>query len=424
MNIRTFCSTVARLLPALLLGMAAPAIAQKGDASPKAYTPFAAPIVSTISGAPLTVRVGDEHSFQVLNADVPGVGQLYPSGSSGTADMGWIVHAGGLQYGPDFDEHSNGSASGNLGPVVPYDGRTISAVSGNGSAASPYEVTVSNTLGTSGLNSHEVVRYVNGENYFTKSFTLTNNGSAAQDVSIFLGGDIYLAGDDSGIPYIEAASGSIGGSDCGAPPSYYILYIPLTPADHYTGSSYSSLWSQIGNGALDDTLATQCIDNAAGLQWDRTIPAGSSVTVTAATSFGDIPVIAQFSVTGIAPASGMQGSTVNVTITGLGFAPGMTITLDNGITVGNLVVVDGNTATATLTIAGTAALGPRDVTGTSADGTLTDTLVNGFTVTAEGSGPGPGPSPGAVAIPSTGAIGRLLLLFTLMGTAFVALRRF
>lgn len=411
-------------MPALLLGLVAPAIAQKGDAAPKAYTPFAEPVVSVISGTPLTVRVGDEHSFQVLNADVPGVGQLFPPSTSGTADMGWIVHAGGIQYGPDFGEHSDGSATGSLGTVVPYDGRNISAVSGNGSATSPFEVTVSNTLGVSGLSSREVVRYVNGENYFTKSFTITNSGANAQDVSIFLGGDIYLAASDSGIPYMDA-SGSIGGSDCGSPPSYYILYIPLTAADHYTGSSYSSLWSQIGGGALDDTLATNCIDNAAGLQWNRTIAAGSSVTVTAATSFGDIPDIAQFSVTSIIPASGVQGSTVNVTITGLGFAPGMDITLGNGITVGNLVVVDANTATATLTIAGSAALGPHDVTGTTADGAFTDTLVNGFTVTADGTGPGPGPGPGpgAVAIPSTGDIGRLLLLFTLMGTAFVALRR-
>lgn len=412
-------------MPALLLVLAAPAIAQKGDATPRAYTPFAAPAISTISGTPLTVRVGDEHSYQVLNADVPGVGQLYPPNSSDTADMGWLVHADGVQYGPDFSEHG-GTATSGLGTVVPYDGRNISAVSGNGSAAMPFEVTVSNSLGTSGLSSREVVRYVDGENYFTKSFTISNNGANAQDVSIFLGGDIYLAASDSGIPYMEAASGSIGGSDCGTPPSYYILYIPLTPADHYTGSSYSSLWSQIGNGALDDTLATQCIDNAAGLQWDRTIPAGSSVTVTAATSFGDIPNIAQFSVTGIIPASGAQGTTVNVTITGLGFAPGMTITLGNEVTLGNLVVVDGNTATATLTIAGTAALGPRDVTGTSADSTLTDTLINGFTVTADGTGPGPGPGPGptATAVPLGGpvSLGLMGLLLGVVGLGWMRRR--
>lgn len=256
----------------------------------------AAPVVTTISGNPLTIHIGDDHSFQVFHDSFPGTGQFYPDDATGTADMGWIVHADGTQYAPDFDDHSSSTATGNLGSYTPYaaPGRTVSAVSGSGTSASPYEVTITAALGASGLTSTEVVRYVNGENFFRKSFTLTNNGDVSQSVNIFLGGDIYLADSDDGIPY--RTGNSVGGSNCPvAPatlPNYHVLYIAQTPADRWSGNSYGNIWTQIGNGTLDNALATGCIDNGAALQWNRTLAAGASVTIDAATSFGDIPPIA------------------------------------------------------------------------------------------------------------------------------------
>ncbi len=381
-----------------------------------------APAVRVINGNPLTIHVGDEHSYQIINADIPGVGQIYPSGSTGTADMGWLVHAGGVQYGPDFGNHSSGSATGGLGAVSAYSGRSLSAVSGSGTTADPFQVTIGNQLGASGLSSSEVVRYVNGDNFFSKRFTLTNGGVAAQDVRIFLAGDIYLAGSDSGIPFLEGSSNSIGGSDCGTPASYYILYIPQTPADAYTGAGYSNVWAQIGSGALDSALSTtSCIDNGAAVQWNRSLAPGASVTILATTSFGDIPDIAQFDITNVTPASGTPGATVNVTIQGLGFAPGMQVSFGAGITLSNLVVVNANTATATLSIAGSAALGLRDVVGINAGETLTATLAGGFEVT--GGGPPPPPAP-AQPVPTVGAFGLALLLLGVFAIALVSRRRY
>lgn len=378
------------------------------------------PVVQIISGAPLTVNVGDEHSFQIFNADIPGVGQIYPPGSTGTADMGWMVRADDVLYTPDFSNHSNGSATNSLGTRTPYSGRNISAVAGTGSAADPFRVTVSNELGSSGLSSTEVIRYVNGDNFFTKSFTLTNSGATSQSVNIYLAGDIYLAGADSGIPYREPGSGSVGGSDCGSPASYYILYIPQTPADAWTGAGYSSVWSQIRDGTMDSALSTtSCIDNGAGVQWNRTLAPGASTTIQAATSFGEIPSIVLFDLHSVTPDNGAQGSTVAVTITGLGFADGMQLNFGSGITLGNLVVVDGNTATATLTIAPGAAIGPRNVVGTSADGTLSATLAGGFRVTGTGTPPGP-----AQPVPALGAASLVALLLAVLGIGLVSRRRF
>ena len=381
-----------------------------------------APLVTTIGGTPLTVNVGDDLSFQVRNSAIPGVGQIYPPASTDTADMGWMVHVvtttGHDQYAPDFSDHSDGSATGNLGTRLSYISRSVSAVSGAGTSASPFQVTTTGTLGSSGLRAVQTVRYVNGQNYFTKTLTLNNQGSAPSNVKIFLGADIYLAGADSGVPYRNVAANAVGGSDCGATPSYYILLIPQTPADAWTGNSYSSIWSQIGAGALDNALASGCIDNAAALQWNRTIAAGASVTVQAVTSFGDIPSIAQFNITSVTPPSGAQGTTVNVTITGVGFDASTTFTFGAGITVGNVVIVDGNTATATLTIAPAATPGPRDVGGSN--GTLSATLSNGFTVTA---GAGPGPGAGPVAAPTLDVFGMLALLLMLGAAGMLVLRR-
>ncbi|MCK9490378.1 MAG: hypothetical protein M0Q42_13490 [Xanthomonadales bacterium] len=381
-----------------------------------------APAVQVISGAPLTVNVGDEHSYQIFNDQIPGVGQIYPSGSTGTADMGWMVHADGILYSPDFSNHSSGSATGSLGSRTPYSGRSISAVSGSGSGADPFQVTVQNQLGGSGLESSEVIRYVNGENYFTKHFTLTNTSADTKTVNIYLAGDIYLAGADSGVPYREAASGSIGGSDCGSPASYYILYIPQTPADAWTGAGYGSVWSQIRDGTLDSALSTtSCIDNGAGLQWNRSLAPGASTTIQAATSFGDIPSIVLFDLFNVTPDDGAQGSTVNVTIAGLGFASGMQLDFGSGITLADLVVIDANTATATLTIAPAATVGPRDVVGTSADGATSATLTAGFRVTGAGTPPPPGPTQ---PVPSLGATSLIVLLLGMLVVGLVSLRRF
>ena len=407
---------------ALALSGTVPALAEKADAVP--LQRGGAPAVEVINGAPLTIHVGDEHSFQIHNADIPGVGQIYPSDATGTADMGWMVRAGGVLYSPDFSNHSDGSATSNLGARTPYSGRSISAVSGSGSAADPYQVTVQNQLGSSGLASSEVIRYINGENYFTKYFTLTNTGASAQTVNIYLAGDIYLAGFDSGIPYREPGSGSVGGRDCSTPASYYILYIPQTPADAWTGAGYGAVWSQIGSGSLDSTLSTtSCIDNGAALQWNRTLAPGASTTIQAATSFGDIPSIVLFDLHSVTPDNGAQGSTVAVTITGLGFADGMQLNFGSGITLGNLVVVDGNTATATLTIAPSAAIGPRDVVGTSADGTISATLTAGFRVTGAGTPPPPPPG-SAQPVPSLGATSLVTLLLGMLIIGLVSVRRF
>lgn len=265
--------------------------------------------VTTIEGSPLRINVGADNAFQVYNLNIGAgnVGQLYPS-EQGLADMGWFVRVGGQLTAPDFYEHG-GTATAGIGPYVTYGSRAVSGVSGNGSAATPFAVTVTGTV--AGMNATQAISYVNGENFFRKVFTLSNPGSQPVAATVFLASDIYLANSDSGTPYREPTSGSPGGQTCaGVSPVYTILHVPLpgvAPAA-FTADGYASVWSQVGANALNNTVnPSACIDNGAGLQWNVNVPAGGSVTISAATSFGDIPTIVQGSLPVAAPTLGTWG---------------------------------------------------------------------------------------------------------------------
>ena len=250
-----------------------------------------APAQVSIAGNPLTINIGDDHAFQVYNNAIGAAGQIYPSGS-GLADMGWLVRIGSNLTAPDFGNHTGGTATGGIGAYTAFGNRSVSAVSGSGTAATPYMVTVQGSVG--GMTATDVVTYVNGENFFRKALTLQNPGSSPVTARVFLGSDIFLANSDNGTPYREPNSGSPGGQTCaGITPVYTILHIPTGSAPSgFTADRYNGVWSQIGAGALDGAVnPSACTDNGAALQWDVTVPAGGSSTISAATSFGAIPVI-------------------------------------------------------------------------------------------------------------------------------------
>jgi hypothetical protein len=93
--------------------------------------------------------------------------------------------------------------------------------------------------------------------------------------------------------------------------------------------------------------------------------------------------VQKFEVLSIAPATGARGATVNVTITGRCFDPSalvqQVLVSGLGVTVLNVVVVDGQTVQCVFDIGALAATGARDITVKT--GLFTHTLVNGFTIT-------------------------------------------
>ncbi|HYI12454.1 MAG TPA: hypothetical protein VEK57_25600 [Thermoanaerobaculia bacterium] len=347
-----------------------------------AVTAHAVPAVQTITGSPLTILIGDDTSYQVLNSTIGPIGQIYPGGcTTSVADAGIFTSIGGVLYAPDFQAHPCGSAMGGISPSVPWVPVSTGAVTGSGTALSPFAVNVVVDAGTTGVRMSATYSYVNGDPFFriTKVFTSTNPVA----LNVYTGADIYLGGSDRGVPYLEPTSTSPGGRDCGAVPGYTILLIPTTPADHYAARLYNSVWTEIGQqGNLSDTVGSGCMDNGAALQWQRTLSAGGSTTITSAVSFGPIPAIVQFNVTSVSPPQGYQGNTLTVVITGIGFQSNTTFDFGPGITVTTTAINSSTQATVTIAIAPAATVGPRNVTGTQSPGGLTATLVNGFTVLA------------------------------------------
>lgn len=368
---------IAVLLATLL--MAAPLLAKEPTMPGKSA--LAAPTFTTINGNPLQINVGSDGSYQVFNAAVPGQGQIYPSSANQTADMGWFVRVGNTLYAPNFGAHPGGTATGGLGSSTAFAETSLGPVIGDGTVATPYSVRVVNGLGITGLTATKRTFFVTGNNYFTEQFRLLNSTFSPITATVFLGSDIYLASSDSGVPLREPASGSPGGRTCdGVAPVYNILHIPLTPANNYTAVTYSSVWTQIGGGTLNNTVGTGCIDNGAALQWNITVPANGSVSLLAATSFGDVPAITQFAITDVSPALGSVGNTVPVTIAGRGFQAGTTFTFGAGISVGSVNIISPTSASAVLQIAPDAALGFRDVVATRSPGGTVATLFDGFAV--------------------------------------------
>ena len=93
----------------------------------------------------------------------------------------------------------------------------------------------------------------------------------------------------------------------------------------------------------------------------------------------DLLVPPTVTVTAVTPNSGKVGFTVPVTIDGTGFVPGAAVSAGSGISVSNVAYVSPTQLTANFAIAGTAALGTRNVRVTLPAGDMA-TLANGFTV--------------------------------------------
>ena len=278
------------LLLAVSLLLALPALAQKLTTQPGGVG-GAVPTFQIIAGNPLTVHVGSDGSFQVFNAAVPGQGQIYPGSCNTLADMGIFADFGGILYAPNFTDHVCGSATGSIGTFTPWTQVSLSTISGTGTTADPFTVVIVLDAAATGVRLTATVTYINGENLFRIAKVFTSTAAASVTMRVFEGADIFLAGSDSGIPFLAPASSSPGGQVCSGP-AYTILFIPITPANAYSANGYSTVWSQIGAAQLSNTVATGCIDNGAANQWDRTLAPGGTFTITSAASFGEIPPIA------------------------------------------------------------------------------------------------------------------------------------
>ena len=157
----------------------------------------------------------------------------------------------------------------------------------------------------------------------------------------------------------------------------------------YNNLANASVNFAAGNGGTFVVFASDWFNTkfVAGttLQLTATFTDDTTVTATAV-----VPVVP--TVTGITPGSGVQGTTVAVTVSGTNFQAGATLGVGPGVTVTNVTVASATQLLATLAVATEAPVGARDVTVTNPGGSVA-TLAGGFAVTAPGVPPPPPPPP-------------------------------
>ena len=281
------------LLLAVSLLLALPALAQKFTTQPGGVG-GAVPTFRIIAGNPLTVHVGSDGSFQVFNAAVPGQGQIYPGQLHAVADMGIFADFGGILYAPNFNDHVCGSASGGIGTHTPWTQVSLSpAVTGTGTTADPFTVVIVLDAGTTGIRLTATITYVNTENLFRITKVFTSTAAASVTMSVFEGADIFLAGSDSGIPFLAPASNSPGGQVCSGPS----LHDPVHPdhagrcllgqrVQHRLVADRGGRALQHGGGAgLHRQRSGKPVEPHARVR-------AAAFTINSAASFGEIPPIA------------------------------------------------------------------------------------------------------------------------------------
>lgn len=275
----------------------------------------------TIAGSPLQIRVGEDNSFQVTSSEIPGRGLVQPyTVVDGTADMGFIVAWPDALFKPDFGQHLASHITDFTLTGTPYTPKSLSGVSGSGTVADPFTVTVKSALGNTGVTATLTVQYVNGSRQFTKAFTLDNAAGigTTRAAQIMLGAALASpTGEGKTKPYFEAATTSAGGqgastaggaSGCpvaSAAPHTMVL-TPQTAPDAYFAGYFNSIWRQIDRAQLENRVDTNCDENGGALQWSRALAPGNSITVNTSMSVGEIAAPSRYTLGG--SVSGLTGT--------------------------------------------------------------------------------------------------------------------
>ena len=248
----------------------------------------AVPFKEIVSSAgPLTnIALGDELSCQVAYRGDARF-ELFPSAAK-PGDCGTFVFTAGTLYAPNFSAH-DGTATSSLGATTPWTPVSQTAVTGAGTAASPFKVTTVAAAGASGLRITQVDSYIAGQESYRTETTVQNTGGAPADGILYRGGDCYLQESDTGYGFLDAGNGAVGCSinANNAPAGRIEQWYPITGGNQYMEGSYSEVWSAIGTHAPlpNTTRATESIDNGAAISWSFSVAAGGQQTYSHYTTF-------------------------------------------------------------------------------------------------------------------------------------------
>jgi titin len=262
---------------------------------------------------------------------------------------------------------------------------TISTVSpGSGVQGQTLSVTITGTYFTgatsASFGSEITVNSFNVDNSTQITANITISGSAAtgsRDVSLTTpGGTATKTGGFA----VNQAPPAISTLSPGSGIQGQTLNVIIT-GTYFSGATSVSFGSGITVNSFNVDSSTQITANIS-ISGSATLGARDvSVATpggTAAKTGGFTVTVAAPTISTVSPNSGVQGQTLNVTITGTYFTGAITVSFGSGITVNSFTVDSATQITANITIDAAATPGTRDVSVTTPQGTATKT--GGFTV--------------------------------------------
>jgi hypothetical protein len=281
---------VGRRLPVLLAAVAAALIL--------APTAYATPETDITSAGPLTdIGLGNELSCQVSHAGDTSF-EFFPTNfppNVTPGDCGTFFSTGGQLYAPDFRSHG-GTATGSLGSYTPFTPVSQSGVTGSGTSSSPFQVTTTVGVGTTGLTITQVDSYVIGDENYRTDVTVSNPGTSAVSGRLYRAGDCFLQNSDVGYGFVDPTTNAPACTQNAnnTPPGRIEEFVPITGGIHYVETFYDTLWTEIGAQTdLPNTCdCTTSEDNSAGINWDINVPAGGSVKFSSLTVFSPLGALA------------------------------------------------------------------------------------------------------------------------------------
>jgi hypothetical protein len=251
----------------------AAALAVMGLGAAGASVASAAPVA--LGGAPMNVYVGELGQLQAFRAGVPD--GIYYAPTNTTGDAGFflaVLDSTNKVFG----------FNGNAGPhgTTDYTLGSQGAVTGSGTAADPLkQVTTYRTAATNALQVTQTTTYVNGTQFFTVRWDVTNATGAAAHFKALAAADFFFDGSDRGTGiYTQGPPQFIGGTNADTGNSGGFAEVPGTTAwSRYQALAYGSagneVWGKVNGAAananptLDDTVVGEQVDNAGGVEWDQ-----------------------------------------------------------------------------------------------------------------------------------------------------------
>jgi hypothetical protein len=255
----------------------------------------------TIPGNPLTVYVGPRGECQssyLVNGEVAG---NYFFGGNQVGDCGFFLAFPKAVSGQPVPLQGktfgfNGAAG--PGGITDYEKVEQSAVSGAGTAASPYAQTTVFKVTAEGKDYAlvtETTRYVNGEPQFTSTYTVKNVSEPGTTIYFraIYAGDLYVNGNDVGTGvFLSGPPRFIGGQNTGSGVigGFQEVPAPALPWTAFQEAYWSTplggvsagdngIWRDVESTvdetrAFNETIEPMELDNGAGVEWDqlRTTP--------------------------------------------------------------------------------------------------------------------------------------------------------